>query len=274
MSSHQEKRNAPDVLLAIAAFVTTLTVFAACGGGVSNDVPAARNLEEAVRQGTIEEVRSFVADGANVNATDRDGDPILLAAISRRESYRSPGDMIMGGESTRKDLKALEILVEAGADVNARDSGGNPVLWEAVRRGELEPVRILVEGGADVNARDSRGDPVLLEAIREGELEAVRILVEAGADVNARDSQGQSMLFNARSANSMDQERPFGHPEIEEVLTASGAVLSEDDEQFCESYFSVMEYLEDMEEQWRQLMGTEGPFQGDPFGRDVICRPR
>ena len=61
---------------------------------------------------------------------------------------------------------------------------------EAVWRGHVDIVRILVETGADVDAPDSKGDPVLLEGIWRGHIEVVKILVNAGADVNAADDGG------------------------------------------------------------------------------------
>ena len=63
--------------------------------------------------------------------------------------------------------------------------------------------------------------------------------------------------------------RSVGHPEIEEVLTASGAVLSEGDKQFCESYYSSRE-------SWRQHIETSDldPFRDGPFRYEAICAPR
>ena len=45
-------------------------------------------------------------------------------------------------------------------------------------------VRILVEAGANVDAKNMFGDPGLHRAILKGDSEMVRILVEAGANVN------------------------------------------------------------------------------------------
>ena len=63
-----------------------------------------------------------------------------------------------------------------------------PFLYTAVRRAGPATVQILVDAGADVDARDSNRDPLLYTAIWRDKTEALKILVDAGADVDARDS--------------------------------------------------------------------------------------
>ena len=107
------------------------------------------------------------------------------------------------------------VIRELGADVNATDDDGLPVLYWAILVGTPEVVQVLVDAGADANATDNNGQPMLYSAILEGSPEIVRLLVEAGADVNATDaSQGLSML---RWAIVKD------NPEIVRILTEAGA---------------------------------------------------
>ena len=66
-----------------------------------------------------------------------------------------------------KFVGTVECLVERGADVDAIDSKGDPVLAGAIRGSATEIVRILVvDGDANVDAIDSEGDPMLRLAIR------------------------------------------------------------------------------------------------------------
>ena len=78
-------------------------------------------------------------------------------------------------------MKSSVFLLRPGADVNAVDSEGNPVLHEAVWRGHTEIVSLLIEAGADVNAVDSEGNPVLHEAVWRGHTDIEAILRDAGA---------------------------------------------------------------------------------------------
>lgn len=51
----------------------------------------------------------------------------------------------------------LKALLQGGADPNMRDSDGSPLLTEEIRRDNLENARVLVEAGADVNAKNAAG---------------------------------------------------------------------------------------------------------------------
>ena len=112
------------------------------------------------------------------------------------------------------EAEVVQILVDAGVDVNAKDSDGDPLIYTAIRKGESEVVQILVEAGADVNAKDGDGNPLLYKAIREGKPEIVRILVDAGADAHASDSDGDLLLYTAIRE---------GKPEIVRILVDAGA---------------------------------------------------
>ena len=78
------------------------------------------------------------------------------------------------------------LLVEHGADVNARMDANFTPMHEAARNGRVESIRALLELGADINARKNDDATLLHEAAAGGSVEAIRMLLELGADVNAR----------------------------------------------------------------------------------------
>jgi ankyrin repeat protein len=49
------------------------------------------------------------------------------------------------------------LVVEKGADVNAKSNNGTTILFAAVFSGDLKVVQYLVEKGADVNAKNKDG---------------------------------------------------------------------------------------------------------------------
>lgn len=83
-------------------------------------------------------------------------------------------------------LKTVALLVENGADVNAKNSDGKPVIFFALvgtHSIDLEVLKFLISKGADVNIRDAQGNTPLFYAF--GNQEAVDILLAAGAITTA-----------------------------------------------------------------------------------------
>jgi ankyrin repeat protein len=68
----------------------------------------------------------------------------------------------------------------------ASDGRGDQVIHHAARNGDTEIVRLLIQFGADVNAKNTRGHTVLYCAGGHGHRETVELLLNAGADRDAK----------------------------------------------------------------------------------------
>src|SRR5205823_13294728 len=80
------------------------------------------------------------------------------------------------------DPKAVAAVLDAGADVNARNEYGVTALWIAASKGKPAVVGLLLDRGADPNARDGIWyETPLSLAVGGGHDEAVRLLLKAGA---------------------------------------------------------------------------------------------
>ncbi|KIW00260.1 uncharacterized protein PV09_08150 [Verruconis gallopava] len=118
------------------------------------------------------------------------------------------------------DPAVLDMLVEAGADVNVRDDVNETPLHKMLSsRGDEMPMNLLkrfLEHNADIFASDRDGQQPLFEVAGGGNVEALKMLLEhePKPDINHRDVQGWTALHNA--ANS-------GHLESCKLLCAAGA---------------------------------------------------
>jgi ankyrin repeat protein len=80
---------------------------------------------------------------------------------------------------------AVRILIEYGADVNAKEPGQNQtaLMWAAAER-HSDVVGALIGANADVKAATKQGFTPIHFAARVGDLESVKLLLAAGVDVN------------------------------------------------------------------------------------------
>lgn len=155
-------------------------------------------------------------------------------------------------------VEAVRLLLDAGADVNAREGFGNTHLhvfgWSplhvACKYGCTPIAQLLLDNSADVNALGEASETPLHVACLNGHLDLVRLLLEKGADVNARDVHDWTPLHyvcnrtlsnieviltllshgadvEARTANAqstpIDFACGYGHVDVVKILLEAGA---------------------------------------------------
>ena len=96
-------------------------------------------------------------------------------------------------------LKAVQCLVENGADINRPDKSGFTSLHIAVKCGYLKVVKYLITKGAYVNLPEKDGLTPLWIAASYGYIKIVKCLVENRADVNLPEKDGLTPLWIAAS---------------------------------------------------------------------------
>ena len=100
-------------------------------------------------------LRALLEGGADPNAASADGTTPLMMAAGL--GYRSYQPHTPRGRRAPPVEEAVRVLVEGGAEVNARNEADFTALHAATFRGLNEVIEYLVEQGADIDARDFRG---------------------------------------------------------------------------------------------------------------------
>ena len=81
-----------------------------------------------------------------------------------------------------------------GADIYAKDVGGNTALHGAARWNRHEIARLLQKKGAGINARDKLDLMALRMAVSNGDIALQRLLLQNGAGINTRDDCGKRLM--------------------------------------------------------------------------------
>lgn len=185
-------------------------------------------LHMAVEAGQHEIISHLLAGGAVTNrfegGTEQERTPLMVAVANR-------------------DLHSIELLLDAGANVNARGQFGNCALFlaaemhdeaiitrlrsagadgdglvaialrAAAKTGDIDRVRDLLNQGVDPNSRDYHHNTALITAAHKGHTRVVQVLLEAGADPNLDD----------KSNTPLAAATYHGHTEVVKILIGYGA---------------------------------------------------
>lgn len=95
---------------------------------------------------------------------------------------------------TRGDVEGVQELLQAGADLNARNRYGQTALMLAAHRGHRAIVQLLLERGPDLNVTAKYGLSALMLAVIAGHVDIARLLARAGADLSLRGSGAPGFL--------------------------------------------------------------------------------
>jgi uncharacterized protein len=131
-----------------------------------------------------------------------DADPGLV------NSYAQDGFFPLGLAAFFKHADAVRLLLERGADANQESRHAQivvrPLHSAAADGGSTEVAQLLLDAGADVNAKQPGGFTPLHAAAQVGNEELVALLLERGADPAARLDDGRTPADLAREAGHRD----------------------------------------------------------------------
>lgn len=92
---------------------------------------------------------------------------------------------------------AVELLANAGADLNARNKRRQTALHIAINKGHVSVVRTLLQLGCHTSLQDSEGDTPLHDAISKEQDQMLALLLDHGADITLTNNNGFNALHHA-----------------------------------------------------------------------------
>ena len=131
-------------------------------------------IHKACKNNDVEAVRKFLAAGANLYETNKDGDTPLEIACTNFNS-----------------LKLVKLLIDSGPNIKKYEW---PLIHQAALYADVEVVAFLIEKGADVNVAFEGVTAMHDLAERDDRNEVIDLLVIKGASLNPIDREGKTPL--------------------------------------------------------------------------------
>lgn len=177
----------------------------------------------ASENGNTDIVRILLEEGANINAKHEEGGTALIFAAAEghagtvlallnkgatvhainNDGFTALNAAAGVGLTGEERIDIVQLLLDNGAEVNAKDDFGETTLMRAAIADRPDTVRFLLDNGADVNAQTREGMTALMFAAQgmkglvDLHLNTVQVLLEAGSDVNAKDNNGRTAIMRA-----------------------------------------------------------------------------
>lgn len=235
------------------AAVLLLATFTGCAGqgqdmtdraafGNSANAP----LAQAASAGDIARARQLIHDGANVDAVDDRGRPLLVWAVRERDRTAFRTLLELGADPARGDRDGRTALHAAAMETDdswmdallARGTSpdlpntvtGAPPLFDALRARLDANVARLLKAGARLDVTDRSGTTPLIQAALVNDAGSALEFLEAGADPRATDRTGatfQDYLFKS-DPKLLNAATKRDHDGIRALLRAKGVAVQSD----------------------------------------------
>jgi ankyrin repeat protein len=165
-------------------------------------------LHAAIYAKDLKQVQLLAVDPA-LHQLDSFEATALLAAVSPSvpEPTEPPKTAATLKTEDEAQIDIVRELLKRGADVNQSGYQGITPLNKVAKMGYSDShlrqlLTLLLQAKADIDARDARGRTALMAAARADRATVVELLIARGANTTLTDCAGQTALDVARSANA------------------------------------------------------------------------
>jgi ankyrin repeat protein len=198
----------------------------------------------AVEIDHIDILKMLVEAGANVNAKNQYGNP-LIASVSTPNKIIyllnhgvHPNTRVGGIINTPYLFKlitlnqksVIQVLVEKGADVNLKDLGGYTALMMAVQNNYDDLAEFFIQKGVDINTANEQGEKAIDIAVIRDNLKSVELLLAAGAKVDentlrnflklGKKRKNYDMILSVLTKDQLNSKDKDGRPLLFDVIGA------------------------------------------------------
>lgn len=125
---------------------------------------------------------AILEDPVEMSRQDQHGHNAILKAYRISRYNGSPSEDI------------IKMLLEAGADVNAKNLDGKTPVAVAMERNQYTIARLLIERGADVDSQDNRGRNLLMKTIEKHDYVTSGMIIERSKNLDLQDEDGWTAL--------------------------------------------------------------------------------
>ena len=143
-------------------------------------------LAAAISATKARDIKDLLEKGADINTHTEWGlTPVMLAS------------------QYNHSVVVLKAIIEAGADIHEAEPKYRSNALHLAANSSKNPkiIETLLEAGANIDARNYLGETALIMAVNSNdETKITTQLIKSGADINARDYQGHSVLDYAKAA--------------------------------------------------------------------------
>ncbi|HYD17457.1 MAG TPA: ankyrin repeat domain-containing protein, partial [Patescibacteria group bacterium] len=132
---------------------------------------------------------------------------LAKAAVAAPTSKHIKGTTALHLAAHKGETVVMKILIDAGADIEARNAVGETPLIDAAGGSRDAAVELLLENGANPDSATPQGFTPLMAAARRGCILCVYPLLAAKANLHALNAQDQNALhFAAMAADAQNGE--------------------------------------------------------------------
>ncbi|KAK3235909.1 hypothetical protein CYMTET_53920 [Cymbomonas tetramitiformis] len=193
----------------------------------------------AARSGDLEEVKSTLRLGIDINMADYDGRTVLH------------------GAAKEGNFNVVSLLLEEGAQTDSTDRWGSTPLQTAIENNQGPVVELLTQWKAIIKVQDPAG--ALCEAASNGDISMVQRLLDNGVDPNIGDYDMRTSLHLGAAE---------GQQKVVEYLIGVGAEVNIQDRW---GGIPLMDAIENGNSLITNLIASAGGKLNDNLGADKMC---